>query len=129
MISVFLPATIAYICRWGVTGTFMAAFGIPVTLYTLLLALAAYSLAGVVQVTPGGLGPKQALTVLVLRDYVDADVALAFSLTQEFVVATFSITFAVITMAWAFGLARTRDFFRERSGELTSETGVDASRR
>jgi uncharacterized membrane protein YbhN (UPF0104 family) len=121
MVSVFLPATIAYVCRWGVTGTFMAAFGIPVTAYTLLLALAAYSLAGIVQVTPGGLGPKQALTVLVLRDYVDADVALAYSLTHEFITAMFNIIFAFITMAWAFGWTTTRDFFRERSGKLASE--------
>jgi uncharacterized membrane protein YbhN (UPF0104 family) len=126
MVSVFLPASIAYICRWVVTGTFMAAFGIPVTVYTLLLALAAYSVAGIVRVTPGGLGPKQALTVLVLRDYAEADVALAYSLTQEFVTATFSIIFALITMAWAFGWATTRNFFRERSSELAGEKSENA---
>lgn len=110
----FLPAFLSYVCRWGYTGIFMAAFDIPVTFYTIFLVIAANSLAGAVAVTPGGVGTTQAINVAVLRNYAPADVVTAFSLAEGAVLTVWNIIFGLIVMSWAFGWSETKTLVRER---------------
>lgn len=110
----FLPALLSYVCRWGYTGIFMAAFDIPVTFYTIFLVIAANSLAGAVAVTPGGVGTTQAINVAVLKNYAPADVVTAFSLAEGAVLTVWNIIFGLIVMSWAFGWSETKTLVRER---------------
>jgi uncharacterized membrane protein YbhN (UPF0104 family) len=111
---VFLPAFLSYLCRWGYTGIFMAAFDIPVTVYTIFLVIAANSFAGAFAVTPGGVGTTQAILVVVLQNYAPADVVTAFSLAEGAVLTTWNLIFGVIAMSWAFGWSETKTLIRER---------------
>ena len=64
VLKVVLPELAAWICRLGVIGVFLAAYGIPVTFHTIMSVAGGNSLANVVSVTPGGAGVNQAVNPL-----------------------------------------------------------------
>ncbi len=51
----------------GVNVVFMAAFGIPITAYTVFLIASSHMLSGLFAITPGGVGQTQALDIATLR--------------------------------------------------------------
>ena len=59
--KVVLPEFGAWLCKLGVIAVFLAAYGIPVTLHTVMTVAGGNSLANVVSVTPGGAGVNQAV--------------------------------------------------------------------
>jgi uncharacterized membrane protein YbhN (UPF0104 family) len=59
--EVALPSAISYACRMGVTAVFMAAFDLPVTLFTVFLVASSHTLSQLFAITPGGVGQTQAL--------------------------------------------------------------------
>ena len=118
---VVVPTLTAYALRWGVTGTLMAAFGIPLNWETLLRVNVSHGLSRTVQVTPGGLGTMQAFDLVALQGFAPVDVIAAYSLTQSGVLLIFNVFCGVVALLWAFGWERMSTFLsRGRAGESAS---------
>jgi uncharacterized membrane protein YbhN (UPF0104 family) len=100
---VFLPSFGSWIARVGVTATFLAGYGIPVTFHTVMAVLGGNSIANTVSVTPGGVGVNQAANVASLHNVADSATATAYSVGQQLIVTAFNVAFAVGLVVWAFG--------------------------
>lgn len=70
-------------CRIAAAACFLAAFSIPATLENALIVQVAGSLGGLLPATPGGLGPTQALSVVMLAGEAGRTDVLAFSAGME----------------------------------------------
>jgi uncharacterized membrane protein YbhN (UPF0104 family) len=115
--QVALPSAASYACRIGVNIVFMAAFDIPVTLYTVFLVASSHMLSGVFAVTPGGVGQTQALDVATLRNYATSSSIAAFSITQDAVLTIWNVVLGIVVMLWAFGFKQMRKLLSK--GERT----------
>jgi uncharacterized membrane protein YbhN (UPF0104 family) len=115
--QVALPSAISYACRIGVNMTFMAAFGIPITAFTVFLIASSHMLSQIFTITPGGVGQTQALDVATLRGHAaSADVA-AFSVAQDAIMTIWNVVLGVIVMLWAFGFDQMKSMFVNRKHE------------
>ncbi|MGH2615283.1 MAG: hypothetical protein ACRDJC_08595, partial [Thermomicrobiales bacterium] len=123
---VMFPTLLAFVLRWGVTGTLLAAFGIPVSLETLLKVNVSHGIARTVQVTPGGFGTTQAFDLVALQGIAPVEVIAAYSLSQAAILLVFNIAFALLALTWAFGWERTTRLIRlpGRSGEVRPAPAV-----
>jgi hypothetical protein len=101
--EVALPSGASYACRIGVNVVFMAAFGIPVTAFTVFLVASSHMLSGLFAVTPGGVGQTQALDVATLGGYAGSSSIAAFSVTQDAVLTIWNVVLGLTVMLWAFG--------------------------
>jgi uncharacterized membrane protein YbhN (UPF0104 family) len=122
--GVALPSALSYGCRIGVNVVFMAAFGIPVTAFTVFLIASSHMLSGLFAITPGGVGQTQALDIATLRSYAPSGDIAAFSITQDSVMTIWNVVLGVIVMAWAFGLRQVRQMF-SRKGEKQMAAQAD----
>lgn len=105
-VRVLLPELGAWLCKLGVIAVFLAAYGIPVSLHTVMTVAGGNSLASVVSVTPGGAGVNQAVNSATLtREDVDRETALAYSAGQQLITTAWSVSLAVLLVAVAFGWA------------------------
>jgi len=121
--EVAAPSGISYCCRMGVTAVFMAAFGLPVTFFTVFLVASSHTLSQLFAITPGGVGQTQALDLVTLRRYASSDSIAAFSITQDSVITIWNVILGVSVMLWAFGYAETRAMLsKSRRSEATSGT-------
>jgi uncharacterized membrane protein YbhN (UPF0104 family) len=111
---IFLPSLASYLLRTASNIVMMAAFGIPITLWTLSLVLGSRALAGAVRVTPGGLGTTQAMDVVVLGDYASADVITAYSLSDFAISAILSFAVAIPALLSVNGWNGTKSLLRYR---------------
>jgi uncharacterized membrane protein YbhN (UPF0104 family) len=102
-VKVVLPSCSAWLAKLGVTGVFLAAYGIPVTFHTLMSVIGGNSLANTVSATPGGVGINQAINAASLTDVTDASTATAYSIGQQLTVTAWNVVFAVALVVWAFG--------------------------
>jgi uncharacterized protein (TIRG00374 family) len=84
---------IGWICRAGAMYFFLSAFGIPAGLSDACLALSAGSIATLLPLTPGGIGPQQALLVYMFGGVAARGAVLSFSVGMQFAM---TITNAVI---------------------------------
>lgn len=105
---IFLPSVAAYAARCAANAVLLAAFGIPVTVWTVALALGSHAAAGAVRITPGGIGTTQALEVIALRDYAAARVVTAYSLADLALSAVVSFGLAIPALLSASGWHGTR---------------------
>jgi hypothetical protein len=112
LLLVVFPTLLAFVLRWGVTGTLLAAFGIPVSWETLLKVNISHFFARTVQVTPGGFGTTQAFDLVTLQGIAPVEVIAAYSLSQAAILLAFNIAFALIALTWAFGWERTTRLIR-----------------
>jgi uncharacterized membrane protein YbhN (UPF0104 family) len=101
--DVALPSAGSYACRIGVNVVFMAAFKIPITLFTVFLVASSHTLSQLFAITPGGVGQTQALDVATLRRYASSHDVAAFSITQDSVITLWNVVLGVAVMLWAFG--------------------------
>jgi len=101
--EVALPSGASYCCRIGVNVVFMAAFGIPVTVFTVFLVASSHMLSGLFAITPGGVGQTQALDVATLRGHAASGGIAAFSITQDAILTIWNVVLGLIVMLWAFG--------------------------
>jgi uncharacterized membrane protein YbhN (UPF0104 family) len=92
---------------------FMAAFGIPVTAFTVFLVASSHMLSGLFAITPGGVGQTQALDVATLRGHASTDDIAAFSITQDAVMTIWNVVLGVIVMLWAFGFGTMKELFQQ----------------
>ncbi len=111
---IFLPSLGSYLLRCASNVAMMAAFGIPITIWTASLVLGSRALAGAVRVTPGGVGTTQAMDVIVLSDFASADVITAYSLSDFAISAVLSFAVAIPALLSVHGWNGTKAFLRYR---------------
>lgn len=102
---VILPQAIGYVFEVTASAAFMAGYGIPVTIRTVLLNDAAVSLSGLTAVTPGGVGTMQVLTTAALAGEAPASTVAAFSITHQLILTAGTAALAILLVAIAFGWA------------------------
>jgi uncharacterized membrane protein YbhN (UPF0104 family) len=102
-LKVFLPSFGGWLAKLGVIAVFLAAYGIPVTFASIMHVVGSNSIANTVSVTPGGVGVNQAMNVVALQDYTDADTATAYSIGQQLVTTAWNMAFAIALAVWVFG--------------------------
>jgi uncharacterized membrane protein YbhN (UPF0104 family) len=107
--NVAAPSAASYVCRIGVNTIFMAAFGIPVTAFTIFLVASSHMLSGIFAITPGGVGQTQALDVATLSKYSSTKTVAAFSITQDSILTIWNVVLGIAVMLWAFGWHQVRD--------------------
>lgn len=83
LLSVVPWQALGWGCRIGGAACFLVAFGVPVSLEAALIVQVAGSLASLFPATPGGLGPNQALLVVMLAGTTGRTDVLAFSAGME----------------------------------------------
>ena len=105
-VKVLIPSFGAWLCKLGVIGVFLAAYGIPATFHTIMSVAGGNSLANVVSVTPGGAGVNQAVNSAALtREDVDQATAIAYSAGQQLITTAWSVSLAILLVAIVFGWA------------------------
>ncbi|HLL49156.1 MAG TPA: lysylphosphatidylglycerol synthase domain-containing protein, partial [Thermomicrobiales bacterium] len=112
VLLVAFPTLLAFVLRWGVTGTLLLAFGIRPSLETLVRVNVSHGLARYVQVMPGGLGTTQAFDLVALQGIAPVEVITAYSLAQVAILLVFNIAFGLVALTWAFGWSRTARLVR-----------------
>jgi uncharacterized membrane protein YbhN (UPF0104 family) len=126
--EVAAPSAASYVCRIGVSIVFMAAFSIPVTVFTVLLVAASHTLSGLFSITPGGVGQTQALDVATLAKYVPAGTGAvaAFSITQDSVLTMWNVVLGLVVLLWAFGWSQLKLLLtrKGRAQEIAEQPGT-----
>jgi uncharacterized membrane protein YbhN (UPF0104 family) len=113
--EVGLPSAASFCCRIGVNIVFMAAFGIPVTVFTVFLVASSHTLSQVFAITPGGVGQTQALDIATLRPYASSHDIAAFSISQDSIITIWNVVLGVIVMLWAFGFRQVKELLSKKS--------------
>jgi uncharacterized membrane protein YbhN (UPF0104 family) len=105
MTRVFLPSFLAYVCKYGVIGIFLAAFSIPVTFESITWIVGSGSLANVASFTPGAVGITQATNALALDVCcnVPQSTTVAYSTAQQLITTGWNIILALILTLAVFG--------------------------
>jgi uncharacterized membrane protein YbhN (UPF0104 family) len=121
--SVASLQALGWCCRIGAAWAFLNAFHIDAGLREALLVQVASSVATLVPATPGGLGPRQALLVLLLGGAAPKGDLLAFSVGMELAVTALNVTVGVVCLAVLTRGLRFRDTLRrartDRMGRTT----------
>lgn len=113
---------LGWACRLGGAYYFLAAFGVPQSVRNGLLVIVAGNLGGLFPATPGGLGPKQALAVVLLAGEGSRSAVLAFSAGMELSLVVVNVALGVLCIAVMMrslrlrslvGRARTQEGARE----------------
>jgi uncharacterized membrane protein YbhN (UPF0104 family) len=119
--QVALPSAGSYCCRVGVNVIFMAAFGIPITAFTVFLVASSHMLSGIFAITPGGVGQTQALDVATLRGFAPTSAVAAFSITQDSILTIWNVVLGLAVLVWAFGFRQVKELLPKR-GEKHPQT-------
>jgi uncharacterized membrane protein YbhN (UPF0104 family) len=119
--KIALPSAASYCCRIGVNVVFMAAFGIPITAFTVFLIASSHMLSGIFAITPGGVGQTQALDVATLRGYAETSGVTAFSVTQDSILTIWNVVLGLSVLLWAFGYHRARELLSKKGREQPQE--------
>jgi uncharacterized membrane protein YbhN (UPF0104 family) len=98
--SVATYQAMGWCCRVGASACFLIAFGIPASLTAALTVQVAGSLGGLFPATPGGLGPKQALLVVMLAGEAGRTDVLAFSAGMELTLVVVNATLGLACLAF-----------------------------
>ncbi|MCU0308209.1 MAG: flippase-like domain-containing protein [Thermoleophilia bacterium] len=110
-------------CRVGAAYLFLDAFGVPATLENALVVLVVGSVATAMPLTPGGLGPKQALLVVVLGGQAASGAILAFSVGMEATVLVVNVALALVALVVMTGGFGFRHAIREAKSEKARAEG------
>jgi uncharacterized membrane protein YbhN (UPF0104 family) len=118
------PSAASYVCRICVNTVFMAAFGLPITAFTIVLVASSHMLSGIFAITPGGVGQTQALDVATLSKYAPAKNVAAFSITQDSILTIWNVVLGIAVMLWAFGWHQARDLLMKSRHKKPAEEPV-----
>jgi uncharacterized membrane protein YbhN (UPF0104 family) len=99
----------------------MAAFGIPITAFTVFLVASSHMLSGLFAITPGGVGQTQALDVATLRGYASTGDIAAFSVTQDAVLTIWNVVLGLFVMVWGLGYTQMKDVLSKTAGRRAQE--------
>jgi uncharacterized membrane protein YbhN (UPF0104 family) len=125
--EVALPSAASYCCRIGVNVVFMAAFGIPITAFTVFLIASSHMLSGIFAITPGGVGQTQALDVATLRGYAQTSDVAAFSITQDSILTIWNVLLGLTVLIWAFGFTQVRALLSKDKKQPVEPTASESS--
>lgn len=103
LLKVALPSLGSYLAKLGTIAVFLTAYSIPATFGSVMHVVAGNSIASSTAVTPAGAGVNEAVSVVALHDYTDAQTASAYSVAQQLVGTSWSIALAVILVLTVFG--------------------------
>jgi uncharacterized membrane protein YbhN (UPF0104 family) len=117
VVRVLLPSAGGYAAKLAVTATFLAAFAIPVTFDSVVHVIGGNSLASATAVTPGGAGLNEAVSVVSLAHYTDAQTATAFSVDLHLVGTAWNLVVALILVPAVFGWRNGRALLRSASAD------------
>ncbi len=124
LVQVALPSLAAYLAKLAGIGVMLGAFSIPVTFGSILHVVAGNSLASNLAATPGAAGVTQAVSVVALRDYTDAQTATAYSVAHQLLGTAWGVGLALILVlsvfAWTNGMALVKKSYveaKERAAE------------
>ena len=123
-VRVALPSAGSYACRIGVNVVFMAAFGIPITAFTVFLIASSHMLSGLFALTPGGVGQTQALDIATLRGHASSGAIGAFSITQDSVMTIWNVVLGLIVMLWAFGFDQMRTLLSRKGRQAQVQSAA-----
>jgi len=123
-VRVALPSAGSYACRIGVNVVFMAAFGIPITAFTVFLIASSHMLSGLFALTPGGVGQTQALDIATLRGHASTGAIGAFSITQDSVMTIWNVVLGLIVMLWAFGFDQMRTLLSRKGRQAQVQSAA-----
>jgi uncharacterized membrane protein YbhN (UPF0104 family) len=127
--EVALPSAVSYCFRIGVNVVFMAAFGIPITAFTVFLVASSHMLSGIFAITPGGVGQTQALDVATLRSQAPTGNVAAFSITQDSILTIWNVVLGLTLMLWVFGFSQVKALLWRKPAEQPADrAGVDTPR-
>jgi uncharacterized membrane protein YbhN (UPF0104 family) len=110
---------LGWCCRAASAYCFLLAFHIPATVENALLVLVVQSVATSMPLTPGGLGPKQALLVVLLGGVAAPGALLAFSVGMELAILVFNLLLGGLCLAVMLGGLH----FRRALAEARAERG------
>jgi uncharacterized membrane protein YbhN (UPF0104 family) len=115
-----------WVCRVSAAWFFLEAFGVPGSLENALLVQVAGSLGALFPATPGGLGPTQALLVVLLAGQAGRADILAFSAGMELTLVILNVSLGLLCMALILHNLRFRkaiaDARADRAAEPTPPT-------
>lgn len=97
--SVATWQAVGWCFRLGGAFFFLGAFGLPQTVTNALIVLVAGSLGGLFPATPAGVGPKQALAVVMLAGEAQRSAVLAFSAGMELTLVIVNVLLATLSIA------------------------------
>jgi hypothetical protein len=115
--TVAAPSAASYVCRIGVNTIFMAAFGIPITAFTIFLVASSHMLSGIFAITPGGVGQTQALDVATLKSQAATGDVAAFSITQDSILTIWNVVLGLTLMLWVFGVSQVKALLSRKPAE------------
>jgi glycosyltransferase 2 family protein len=97
--SVVTLQALGWCCRVASAYYFLEAFHVPATFRNALLVIVVQAAATSLPLTPGGLGPKQALLVVLLAGEAARGTLLAFSVGMELAILAFNLALGLGCMA------------------------------
>src|SRR5512144_2545666 len=109
LIGLVLPELGSYMARLGIIAVFLGAYSIPVTFHNVASVTASNSISNSVSLTPGGVGVTQAMNSAALKNQTSASNATAYSASQQLIVSTWNVVFAVALVSWVFGWSGGRE--------------------
>ena len=112
-----------WVCRIIAAVYFLRAFNVEATLKNALLVIVIGSIATGMPLTPGGLGPKQALTVAILGTEGTRSTVLAFSIGMEATILMFNLALAVGSLSVMMKGVRLRDALKHARAERAAADG------
>jgi uncharacterized membrane protein YbhN (UPF0104 family) len=121
-VQVVLPSLGAYLTKLAVIGTMLAAFSIPVTFGSIMHVVAGNSIANSTSPTPGGAGVTQAISVVALHDYTNAQTATAYSVSQQLVTTAWNVSVALVLVLTVFGWTDGRALVKRSYAEAKERT-------
>jgi uncharacterized membrane protein YbhN (UPF0104 family) len=128
-VRVLLPSAGGYAAKLAVTATFLAAFTIPVTFDSVLHVIGGNSFASATAATPGGAGLNEAVSVVSLKDYTDAQTATAFAVAQHLVATGWNLVVALVLVPAVFGWRNGRAMLRSASAEAKERRAASRAER
>jgi uncharacterized membrane protein YbhN (UPF0104 family) len=90
---------LGWACRAAAMFAFLQAFHIPADVSDAVLALAAGSIATLMPLTPGGIGPQQALLVYMFNGVTTRSAVLSFSVGMQFAITISNAIVAAICLS------------------------------
>jgi uncharacterized membrane protein YbhN (UPF0104 family) len=119
---------VGWVCRVGGAWCFLEAFHVPGSLENALIVQVAGSLGSLFPATPGGLGPTQALLVVMLAGEASRTGILAFSAGMELTLVILNVTLGAVCMALMLRNLRFRRAIAEAREDQARETAPPADR-
>ncbi len=112
---------LGWACRIGGAWMFLAAFDVPATIENALVVQVAGSLGALFPATPGGLGPTQALLVVMLAGEAGRTDVLAFSAGMEVTLIVLNVTLGLTCMALILRNLRFRKAIADARADRAAE--------